>query len=143
MATNYVQSTGIPTDGNGIILDDFHCSQSWDIGQTGGVNYPHASLIENNLCYNNGGRGIHIFNSDNATIRNNTCYYNNYILDQYGHYSADLQVEGAGCSLYNNIAIQKPSLSTRSRAIKIYNQTPPCERNIFAVPLKELLVQII
>ncbi len=54
------------TDGNGIILD---CNN--DNG------YPHATLVEGNLVFNNGGRGIHVLKSDNVTVRYNTCWHNN------------------------------------------------------------------
>jgi parallel beta-helix repeat protein len=54
------------TDGNGIILD---CNN--DNG------YPHATLVEGNLVFNNGDRGIHVLKSDNVTVRYNTCWHNN------------------------------------------------------------------
>ena len=50
------------TDGNGIIIDT--CP-----------NGP-PTLIQNNVVWNNSGRGIYVFNSDNVTILNNTCYQN-------------------------------------------------------------------
>lgn len=50
------------TDGNGIIID---------LQGDGPL-----VLIENNLCYFNGGRGIHVFKSKNVAIRNNTTYQN-------------------------------------------------------------------
>ena len=53
---------GDHTDGNGIIVDV----------QANGP----LTLIENNLVYNNGGRGIHVFKSQNVVIRNNTSYKN-------------------------------------------------------------------
>ncbi len=61
------------TDGNGIIIDDANN------GQSGGTNvlYNGKTLIENNVVYNNGGRGIHVFVADNVTVINNTVYQNN------------------------------------------------------------------
>lgn len=60
------------TDGNGIILDNNNA--------TFGANpigaYTGKFLIENNLCYQNGGRGINVNYSDNATVVNNTFYQN-------------------------------------------------------------------
>jgi parallel beta-helix repeat protein len=53
---------GSLTDGNGIIID-------WNRGQA-------ATLIENNLCFDNGGRGVCITHSDNILIRNNTLWGN-------------------------------------------------------------------
>jgi parallel beta-helix repeat protein len=42
-----------------------------------GPRYPHATLVEGNLVFNNGGRGIHVLKSDNVTVRYNTCWHNN------------------------------------------------------------------
>jgi parallel beta-helix repeat protein len=52
---------GALTDGNCIILDSNN-----DTG------YAANTLISNNLCMSNGGRGIHIFRSSNAAVINNT-----------------------------------------------------------------------
>jgi parallel beta-helix repeat protein len=57
------------TDGNGIILDSYNQKP-----------YAYKTLIQSNLIYNNGGRGIHVFDSGNATVTNNTTYNN--LLDQ-------------------------------------------------------------
>ena len=40
-------------------------------------NYVFNTLVENNLAYGNGGKGIHIFLSDNVTVRNNAAHWNN------------------------------------------------------------------
>ena len=53
------------TDGNGIILD---------INRNSG--YLGKFLVENNVVYRNGGRGIHVYKSDNATVRNNSTFKN-------------------------------------------------------------------
>lgn len=60
------------TDGNGIIID---LCGGYDTASTP-VAYPARTLIENNIVYLNGGRGIHVFKSSNVLIRNNTCYKN-------------------------------------------------------------------
>jgi parallel beta-helix repeat protein len=62
------------TDGNGIIIDD---SRNWQ-SYTGSTNeaYRGRSYVANNLVYDNGGRGIHVFSSDNVVIVNNTTYNN-------------------------------------------------------------------
>ncbi len=60
------------TDGNGIIVDDGRNTQN---GSTNGI-YNGRTLIENNIVYNNGGRGIHIFESDKVDVLNNTVYNN-------------------------------------------------------------------
>jgi parallel beta-helix repeat protein len=91
------------TDGNGIIIDDFKNTQN---GSTFGK-YLGKTLIENNVVYNNGGRGIHCFLSDNITIVHNTCYQNGATteIDEgeitfYGNF-----VEN--CSIYNNILVAR------------------------------------
>jgi len=61
------------TDGNGIILDDCKNTQG---GSAQGA-YQGRTLIANNLCYGNGGSGIHVFMSDHADVLNNTCIDNN------------------------------------------------------------------
>jgi parallel beta-helix repeat protein len=60
------------TDGNGIIVDDSRNTQG---GSPLGV-YRGRTLIENNIAYDNGGRGIHVYSSDHVDIVNNTAYRN-------------------------------------------------------------------
>lgn len=62
------------TDGNGIIIDDFRNTQRIIPGSK--VPYRASTLVENNIVFGNGGRGIHVFESDNTTVRNNTSYKN-------------------------------------------------------------------
>jgi len=104
-ATSNVGSVGEPTDGNGIILDDFHNSQT-----PGGQNYTYKTLVENNLCFNNGGRGIHNFYSDNVTIRNNTVYGNNYILKNFHDVGELENTGGLNVAFYNNISVSTANL---------------------------------
>ena len=56
------------SDGNNIILDTLN-----NAGGTGPA-YPNSTLVAFNLTYNAGGRGIHIFRSENVTVANNSCY---------------------------------------------------------------------
>jgi parallel beta-helix repeat protein len=56
---------GIITDGNCVILDLFSAT-----------NYQGHTLVERNLCVRNGGRGIHLKKSSNATVINNTLWHN-------------------------------------------------------------------
>jgi parallel beta-helix repeat protein len=53
------------TDGNCIIID-WHDRYG----------YQGTTLVENNVCYNNGGRGVHVFHSGNVVAVNNTLYHN-------------------------------------------------------------------
>ncbi len=66
------KSGGKTTDGNGIIVDDTRHTQ-------GGLSdpvYDGLTLIENNIVFDNGGRGINVFISDHVLVRNNTSYHN-------------------------------------------------------------------
>ncbi len=64
------------TDGNCIIIDDQRRQQNILTNKVGKGAYESDTLIENNVCAGNGGRGIHVFNSDNVLARNNTLYNN-------------------------------------------------------------------
>ena len=97
---NYIPfiAVGSITDGNGIIIDDGRNTQN---SSTQGV-YLGKTYVANNLIYNNGGRGIHVYLSDKVVIVNNTCYQNCQspaIQDgEYTAYSTD------SISFINNIA---------------------------------------
>jgi len=90
---------GRPTDGNGIVVDDFFNEQQ----PTGNrVRYDRETTIENNLCFDNGGQGIHCFMSQNVRIRNNTCRNNLDSFDFGGEVSVS---ESERVYVYNNILI--------------------------------------
>lgn len=65
-------AAGRVTDGNGIIVDDSRNEQN---SSPLGV-YPGRTLVENNIIYENGGRGINVFNSDHVDLVNNTSWRN-------------------------------------------------------------------
>ncbi len=89
------------TDGNGIIIDDFRQAQS----QTPRAKYTASTLIENNIVFSNGGRGIHIFQSDNVTVRNNTSSYNSKSANLNGDLKGELSAYlSSNIQFYNNIA---------------------------------------
>ena len=67
-----VTKTGQHTDGNGIIIDDFQSTQT-----SGYKNYTYPTLVDGNVVYNNGGKGIQVTWSDGVTVSNNTAYHNN------------------------------------------------------------------
>ncbi|MFD2570471.1 choice-of-anchor Q domain-containing protein [Spirosoma soli] len=98
-------------DGNGIILDNNIASKNSLGGYTG------RFLIENNLSYLNGGRGININFSDNVTIINNTTYQNGVTntvnSPATGEVTDDIQSEfiaqgSKNISVYNNIFYGRP-----------------------------------
>ena len=61
------------TDGNGIIIDDFQNTQGGSSFEV----YQYPTLVEGNLVYGNGAKGIQVVWSDNVTVLNNTAYHNN------------------------------------------------------------------
>jgi parallel beta-helix repeat protein len=87
---------GRPTDGNGIVVDDFKNSQAGGNGQL----YDRPTLITNNLCFNNGGQGIHCYRANNVFVRNNTCFNNMKSFEFGGEVSVS---ESSKIYVYNNI----------------------------------------
>ena len=66
-------SPPVPTDGNGIIIDN-------NLNTNGtGVAYTGRTLVANNITFDNGGSGVHAFNSQHVDIVANTAYDNNNI----------------------------------------------------------------
>uniref|UniRef100_UPI003B5CD061 choice-of-anchor Q domain-containing protein n=1 Tax=Shewanella gaetbuli TaxID=220752 RepID=UPI003B5CD061 len=63
------------TDGNGIIIDALAINQGYLNDGADGV-YTGRTLIENNLVYDNGGKGINIYASDNIDVIHNVSYKN-------------------------------------------------------------------
>lgn len=99
------RSDGTTTDGNGIIIDDFRNTQ-----YGGGAAYTASTLIENNIVYDNGGRGIHIFQSDNVIVRNNVSYKNVIDPKLDGHLTGDFSTYfSSKIEFYNNIAYSTDS----------------------------------
>ncbi len=88
---------GRPTDGNGIVVDD---TQNLTAPTGDNQLYSGSILVENNLCFNNGGQGVHCYQSENVTIRNNTLYRNMRSFDFGGEVSV---VRGNNVLVYNNI----------------------------------------
>ncbi len=62
------------TDGNGIIVDDGRNTQSF--GGVPSTPYIGRTLVENNVVYGNGGRGVNVFSSDHVDVRFNTSFHN-------------------------------------------------------------------
>jgi hypothetical protein len=63
------------TDGNGIILDDYSNSQGFGGGT--GKPYGGKTLVANNVVFDNGGSGIHVFRSTGVDIVHNWAENNN------------------------------------------------------------------
>ena len=110
---NYIQFyvADTITDGNGIIIDDARNSQN---GSTLGV-YKSATYISNNVVFGNGGRGIHVFLSDNVTVINNTSYFNCQSPELPG---SELSAIYAGnVSFINNISVPHDNLQPMGQYI--------------------------
>lgn len=86
------------SDGNGIILD----VNQYPYGSSKGLGDPYMgrTLVENNLCVNNGGSGIHAFRADHVDIINNTAYQNATVMTDYANIYAN---DCADVNIVNNI----------------------------------------
>ncbi len=100
------------TDGNGIIIDVFKRSRANPLKPHGEdkdgplLPYRGRTLVENNLIYNNGGRGIHVFRSEKVDVINNTCYENQKTPDiNGGEFTA---IDAGEVTILNNIAYGRP-----------------------------------
>lgn len=87
------------SDGNGIIID-----YNKNTGKTFPA-YKGKTLVENNISYNNGGSGIHSFNSANVDIINNTLYNNNQ--NPYLSYSQLFASTSDKVNIFNNIVYSR------------------------------------
>jgi hypothetical protein len=103
------------TDGNCIIVDEHRTFA-----------YAGSTLVDNNLCYNNGGRGINVLRGDKVTIVNNTLYHN---LNSPGmHKDGELSVVFSGdITLRNNLVVARPD---RLESVVI-DSTSVFDRNLY------------
>lgn len=102
------------SDANGIIIDDFRGTQQ----KSSPGPYTYKTLVENNLCYSNGGKGIQVYLSDNVTVKNNTCAFNNRDLKNPGTWRGELSnVQGSGNTWINNIGVADPKINPNNTAV--------------------------
>jgi parallel beta-helix repeat protein len=101
----YVPWFGAPCDildGNGIIMDD---CQNTSGNSTQGV-YKGRTHIYNNICFKNGGSGIHTYLSNRIDIVNNTAYKNSQSVEvNVGEIFAS---NSRDVKIYNNIMYALP-----------------------------------
>jgi parallel beta-helix repeat protein len=95
-----------PTDGNGIIVDDSKNGQSDGRPPNNGIPqdfgpYTGKMLVANNIVYDNWGRGIHVFESDNVYVVNNTSF-NNAFEPEIGEGEISV-INSDNVRVYNNI----------------------------------------
>ena len=108
MVGNQNCCNGRPTDGNGIVLDDFQNSQQRDGINGSGVEYDRRTLVENNITHSNGGNGIHVFRSHDIDIRNNTSVDNLLNLNN----GAQINVSASrDVNVFNNIVSEGDGLN--------------------------------
>ncbi len=103
----------VNTDGSGIIIDDLWESKD-------GERYPHRTLIENNLAYDNGGSGVHIYKSSHIDVFNNTSYHNRHNEGVTGTFRGELYSNRSKDTVWrNNIGYANPGsgITEYNRAI--------------------------
>ncbi len=89
------------TDGNCIILD-----------RNDEVGYGGWTLVENNVCAENGGRGVHSYRSSYIEARNNTLYHN-LATNSIEHGRGEMTVgEARDVYFYNNLVINRPGIAS-------------------------------
>ncbi len=88
---------GVITDGNCIIVDFF------DVEST--PEYRGSTLVENNVCAENGGRGVHVFNSSNVMVRNNTLIGNGRSKGLSSAPAELVAVRASNVSFHNNLIL--------------------------------------
>jgi len=104
------------TDGNGIIVDTNRESIKIVNGEKTSIPYIGRTLIENNVSYLNGGKGINLYKSDHIDVINNTTYQNSQTenLNLIGEIIAG---EADDINIYNNIVY--PQINEKS--ISLWN----------------------
>ncbi|MBB5221396.1 hypothetical protein HNP73_001317 [Amaricoccus macauensis] len=111
-----VTKSGGHSDGNGIIIDDFQSTQNNNFSS-----YNKGALVEGNLVYSNGGKGIQIAWSDYVTVRNNTSWHNNTDPLNSGTWRGEISNQDSNNNTFvNNIAVADPSKNSNNVAIGDY-----------------------
>jgi Periplasmic copper-binding protein (NosD) len=64
------------TDGNGIIIDDNRNTQNFSGNNNNPTPYKGRTLVDSNLVFENGARGINVYSSDHVDVVHNTSYRN-------------------------------------------------------------------
>lgn len=104
-------SKQVVTDGNGIIIDDTRNAQTYS-GSTNEI-YKGRTYVANNIVFDNGGRGIHVFSSDNVHVVNNTTYNNS---QQAATPEGEITTICArNVRVYNNIMYARPDRPANTR----------------------------
>jgi hypothetical protein len=103
------------TDGNGIIIDDANNTQA-STGRSGA--YVHETLVEGNLVYGNGGKGLQVTWSNYVVARDNTFYKNNRDNANPGTWRGELSYNFSSHGTFaNNIMVADTSVNRYNTAI--------------------------
>ncbi len=114
----------IITDGNGIIIDD---------NDSQGDKFTARTLIADNVSYNNGGRGIIVFNSSKVDVINNATYRNAFTENLMGRNDPSPEIgvaDAEDVNVYNNITFP----SQGNLAFQNKRSSSSVETNIFGEP---------
>jgi parallel beta-helix repeat protein len=109
-------SQRVISDGNGIIVDDNRNTQEF-VGQPCAP-YKGTTVVQNNVSYNNGGRGILVFSSDNVLVRYNTVYQNSRTTGICCDLSAG---EANNVSFYSNIVVPRNDRASTAASYQTSN----------------------
>ncbi len=92
------------SDGNGIILDALRIDQA--ILEDGGTEpYTGRILVKDNICFENGGRGINVYESNSIDIVGNTLIHNS----QRGNSQYEIELgRTKGTRIIDNVIMAKP-----------------------------------
>ena len=97
------------SDGNGIIIDVQH-------PEAGYPGYRGKILVENNVVFDNGGRGLYIMSAQNAIFRNNTSYWNSKSWFSDG--GEMVVFDSHDITFVNNIGWANPAYSAKNFGIR-------------------------
>ncbi|MGL4242240.1 MAG: hypothetical protein ACRCTI_14115, partial [Beijerinckiaceae bacterium] len=90
------------SDGNGFIVDDMKKTQT-----PGSPAYRGGFLFENNVAFDNGGRGFNIFESENVQIRQNVTYRNARIASPW--IDSEFQISASdNVAVTQNVFVARP-----------------------------------
>ncbi len=101
---NVSHSNGHTTDGNGIILDDFDHVQSGSKAPP----YRAATLVADNVSFDNGGRGLHVFHSRNVVLVGNVAYHDLKDGNLQGPAGELSSAFSEGITWLDNVAVARP-----------------------------------
>ena len=101
------------TDGNGIIIDTNRESSKAVNGAEISTPYFGRTLIENNVSYLNGGKGITVYKSDHVDVINNTTYQNSQT-ENLNLTGEIILGEADDINIYNNIVYPQINVNSIS-----------------------------